>query len=316
MAHVMKIKATGVAPMVAHYERTPEIERGFRRENIDPERTSENYNLRPSNVSEQIHQAMQEHERVAKRAVRSDANVLVDWVVTLPKDCQGKDARGFFEAVTEFIEDRYGKKNVVGAYVHMDETTPHIHVPVVPAIEGKLQASKMINRKDLQSFHGELGKFVDKSLGYHVSIELDESQKGEKQLSHLSQTEYIAAKKEIEATQERLERLRCELAKKELEPAQETLSESLRTLYKARSDEKREEVLGRDIDGLRERIRCLRERIASVRGRIVELKQSIAELLKRQNRPSLSELAHNAEIASRLLSRESKGRFRGSREER
>ena len=36
MAHVMKIKQGAVAPLVAHYERTPELERGFARGNIDP----------------------------------------------------------------------------------------------------------------------------------------------------------------------------------------------------------------------------------------------------------------------------------------
>lgn len=54
MAHVLKIKQGSVAPLVAHYERTPELERGFVRGNIDPERTKFNYNLRPADVRQEV----------------------------------------------------------------------------------------------------------------------------------------------------------------------------------------------------------------------------------------------------------------------
>lgn len=201
MAHVLKIKAPSVSPLVDHYER---VRPGtFDRSNIDGSRTHLNYNLAPCDIKGEVRAAMAEHGRTAGRAVRKDANVLFDWVVTLPQDCPQESAREFFGGVLEFIQARYGADNVLGAYVHMDETTPHVHVPVLPMMDGKLQASKMITRNDLMRFHGELGEFIDGRLGFHVSIELDEEKRTQKALSKLDQDE-------LRLAAERLERLRCE----------------------------------------------------------------------------------------------------------
>ena len=125
MAHVMKIKQGAVAPLVAHYERTPELERGFVRGNIDPSRTALNYNLLPHDVRGEVAGGIEQHERTAGKAIRKDANVLFDWVVTMPKDCPPERGREFFEAVAAFMRERYGEGNVLGCYVHMDEATPH-----------------------------------------------------------------------------------------------------------------------------------------------------------------------------------------------
>lgn len=263
MAHVAKVKSSGVSPMVAHYAREAE-KRGYVRENIDPERTADNYAIGAVSVEalaervrDRVSSAVDEHERTAGRAVRKDANVMMDWVVTAPKDLKTADQRRFFDEVVGFIQDRYGRENVPGGFVHMDETSPHVHVPMIPVVDGRLVAAKVVNRADLRTFHKDLGRAVDDALGYHVSIELDEQQRGEKQLSHLSQRDYIAAKDEIAATKTRLEHLRREVEQAELEPPSETFSESARSLWEARSTRDREKSLRSEISGLREQISAL-----------------------------------------------------------
>lgn len=272
MAHVMKIKQGAVAPLVAHYERTPELERGFVRGNIDPSRTALNYNLLPHDVRGEVAGGIEQHERTAGKAIRKDANVLFDWVVTMPKDCPPERGREFFEAVAAFMRERYGEGNVLGCYVHMDEATPHAHVPVVPMIGGKMQASKLVNRADLKTFHADLGRAVDSALGMHVSIELDERDAGEKQLSHLSQTEYVAAKSRLESLRQEVE---------EMEAATPSLSEGVRTLWKARSDGSREEELGSAIEGLRGRISDLSSQIADCNGRAEGIERGLPALRAR-----------------------------------
>lgn len=279
MAHVMKIKQGAVAPLVAHYERTPELERGFVRGNIDPSRTALNYNLLPHDVRGEVAGGIEQHERTASKAIRKDANVLFDWVVTMPKDCPPERGREFFEAVAAFMRERYGDGNVLGCYVHMDEATPHAHVPVMPMIGGKMQASKLVNRADLKTFHADLGRAVDSALGMHVSIELDERDAGEKQLSHLSQTEYVAAKARLES----LRREEVELGEEieQLEPAAQTVAESAGALWKARSDGSREEELGSAIEGLRGRIGELEGANRAARERVAELDRSLPGLRAR-----------------------------------
>lgn len=279
MAHVMKIKQGAVAPLVAHYERTPELERGFVRGNIDPSRTALNYNLLPHDVRGEVAGGIEQHERTAGKAIRKDANVLFDWVVTMPKDCPPERGREFFEAVAAFMRERYGEGNVLGCYVHMDEATPHAHVPVVPMIGGKMQASKLVNRADLKTFHADLGRAVDSALGMHVSIELDERDAGEKQLSHLSQTEYVAAKSRLES----LRREEVELGEEieQLEPAAQTVAESAGALWKARNDGSREDALGSDLEGLRSQISDLSSQITDVDRRADEIERSLPRLRAR-----------------------------------
>ena len=67
---------------------------------------------------------------------RDDVVVAGSWVVTLPKEYKG-DERRFFEETYRFLADRYGEKNVISAWVHNDETTPHLHYKFVPVVEGK-----------------------------------------------------------------------------------------------------------------------------------------------------------------------------------
>lgn len=211
MAHCEKYKITAVAPMVAHYERSREGV--LNRENIDHTRTNLNYNLRPGgDVCERVQQAVHTHEQEAGKAVRKDANVMFDWVVTLPQDCPQERTEEFFESVVSFVEQRYGKDNILGAYVHMDETTPHVHVPVVPMMDGRLRASKMVNRNDLLRFHGELSEHVEQELGIHVSVELSEEKAQEKALSSVPQKYLDAAREGLEALEAQKEALTAEIA--------------------------------------------------------------------------------------------------------
>lgn len=301
MAHMAKIKRVAVAPMVAHYERVPEVERGFERDNIDSARTHLNYNLRPHDVRAVVADAVERHQRAAGRKLRSDANVLLDWVVTLPKDCPAERSREFFEACAAFLEKRYGEGNLLGAYVHEDETTPHMHAPVLPQIGEKLLASRMVDRQDLRTFHRDLSAHVDAALGMHVSIELDEQQKGEKQLSRLSQDEYIAAKQRLE----RLRREEVELGREveQLEPAAETLPESARALLGGIGDGKREEGLAGEIDGLRSRISELERANEQARRREAELGEEVRGLGGRAGRLAerLGDVAAKVKAALKTL---------------
>lgn len=291
MAHVLKIKQGAVAPLVAHYERMPELERGFTRGNIDPGRIKLNYNLRPSDVRQEVGLAIAQHEQESGKGIRKDANVLLDWVVTLPHDCPPERTREFFESVAEFMEGRYGKGNVLGCYVHMDETTPHAHIPILPMRDGKLVASKVVTRRDLQTFHGDLGKHVDAALGMHVSIELSEEQRGEKQLSHLSQDEYVAAKRRLECLQQRAESEAAAVAEldraieqAELQPPAESLAESARTLCKARGDGEREEALAGEVEGLRSALRASEGECERLGERARELERGLPLLRARCER--------------------------------
>lgn len=302
MAHVMKIKAPSVSPLVDHYERARAGT--FDRSNIDATRTHLNYNLAPCDVKGEVRTAMAEHEHMAGRAVRSDANVLFDWVVTLPQDCPPESAREFFSGVLEFIQGRYGADNVLGAYVHMDETTPHVHVPVLPMIDGKLQASKMINRNDLMRFHGDLGKFVDDRLGFHVSIELDEEKHVEKAMSKLDQDELKLAAKRLEYLQQSEIEVRDRVGELEGAIAAERdriVSEDYakETFYgsndlgkiedESRAYEAQARSIGARADGVAARVQRLRERVVELRAAVADARRGAIDLIPSKLRETIEQ---------------------------
>ena len=254
MAHLAHYKRSGAAPMLAHYERRAELERGYSRENIDSLRTAQNYAIGADSpqvlaaaLRSRVADAIAAHEADSGKAVRRDANVLSDWVVTLPKDCPRQDARRFFEVAVDFCRERYGAENVLGGFVHMDEATPHAHIPVVPVRDGRLRSAKVFTRSDLRSFHKDLGRAEDAALGRHVSVELGPERQGEKQLSHLGQAEYLAAREEAARATERA--AAAESARMAAEGAQRAAEDRLECLQATLGDA--ESMAAQGLGGLR-----------------------------------------------------------------
>lgn len=84
---------------------------------------------------------------------------LCDWVVTCPeafKDDPNKQQE-FFVTVYNYTVRRYGVDNVLGGSIHNDETTPHIHIPVIPVVDGDhLCAREFLTRKELKGYQEDL----------------------------------------------------------------------------------------------------------------------------------------------------------------
>ena len=57
------------------------------------------------------------------------------------------EQRLYFERGADFLFRRIGKEHVISAVVHMDETTPHMHLCFCPITEdGRLSASAVIGK--------------------------------------------------------------------------------------------------------------------------------------------------------------------------
>ncbi|PFZ67024.1 MobV family relaxase, partial [Bacillus pseudomycoides] len=97
------------------------------------------------------------------RAIRKDAVVMCEFVVTSDRDFferlseEDPDSqKDFFEEAYNFLKERYGEQNIVHAVVHLDEKTPHMHVGMVPITEEKkLSAKQIFNRKELVSLQDD-----------------------------------------------------------------------------------------------------------------------------------------------------------------
>jgi hypothetical protein len=136
---------------------------------------------------------------------------MCSWIVTLPKHQPGADqggthaeewpdaARGqFFERVYDFLCARYGEKNVISAYVHMDEVTPHLHFSFVPVTADlkrggeKVCAKEVLTKRDLQAFHGDLEQHLDRFQDLHFEVVNEATKDGNRSVAELKKATYHA----------------------------------------------------------------------------------------------------------------------------
>lgn len=203
MANLQKYTKSATGHLTKHFERAKDINGDyikFGNQDIDTEKSDLNYNLAPEhNQIDFIRQRCSEVQCLN----RKDVNVMCSWVVTAPKNLDQAEEKAFFKHTYDFLANRYGEKNVISAYVHLDEKSPHMHFAFVPValdknkgIE-KVSAKEVITRNDLQSFHTDLEKHLERTLGHEVDILNEATKEGNKSIDELKKGTAIKEVAEI-----------------------------------------------------------------------------------------------------------------------
>lgn len=104
-----------------------------------------------------------------------------------------KKIEGWAKDVYDFVAKKFGEDNIVGFYVHLDETNPHIHCSVIPVDEEKNCISWTSrfgsNRSEgaaiIRSLHDQIVEEVNSKYGLERG-----SDKAETQAKHRSTEEY------------------------------------------------------------------------------------------------------------------------------
>lgn len=275
MAHLEKYKATSVGHMLAHYRRDPS---SLGRENIDPARVGMDYTLaldpadglvKPmegvepnwATVEERIERVNERAKAEGKRAVRKDAVVMADVVVTLPENVREGDEGAFFGWTYCFLADRLGSGNMLGGFVHRDEVRTdgspvrdHMHAAFTPILDGRFNFKKMCPRTFYQSLHKDLGDYLEQHLGYRPEIELEDGKRAQKALSRVDKRDIDAARAEILAPVER--------------KAGEIVADATERAERASAARKRDEA----------RARTARKDLADIAGKVDEKRSQAAEI--------------------------------------
>lgn len=308
MAHIAKYKASAVGKLCAHYNRWQGIDNpNVSRENIDKSRTHLNYTLGVyekdgkrfigkvrgtaswATVKGRIDAVNARAKAEGKRATRKDAVVMADMVVTLPPNVPPEDAYRFFWNSYQYIADRVGRGNLMGGYVHMDETTPHMHVPFTPILDGRFNYKKMCDRKFYQTFHKGLGDRLEQKMGYRPEVELSEETR--------AQRVYTSRTKDIDKVRGAVDRAVVQPAEDEAARIVAAAREEAAALLndaEARKAELVTEIADKegdlaeldsqledvklDIEDEQDRLECLRQRADGVARDVGELRSIAAEV--------------------------------------
>lgn len=196
MAHLGKYTRADTGHLFAHYERKKDDEGHyikFGNKEIDTSRTYLNYNLAPKRDMSQYAYLKKRLEDV-KCLNRKDVNVMCDWVVTMPQDLRylhPEKQEEFFKETYKFLADQYEEQNVLSAYVHLDETTPHMHFSFIPVVKDKkkgidkVSAYQLFNKTTLQKFHPALKEHLERTLKVECNVLNGVTENGNRTITEL-----------------------------------------------------------------------------------------------------------------------------------
>jgi len=161
------------------------IERKFNPQNADPNKSNLNRHLITGNqnlnkdIDERIKQS---GAKVRKNSVKH-LNIVLTGSHDKMKEIEADPERlqKWIEDNHKFLEEKYGKENIMRLSLHCDERTPHLHAVVTPITpDNRLSAKQIVgNKKDLQQLQTNyaermkkfnLSRGIEGSTATHDSI--------------------------------------------------------------------------------------------------------------------------------------------------
>jgi len=162
-----KCKAGSVTARYSHNERKKAMYKS--NPDIDTSRKQDNYHL--VLPKQPYRQEVRRMIQAAGCKTRKDSTVMVETLITASPefmhDLSPPEQREFFTLATSFIAQRIGQDNIISAVVHMDETTPHMHLCFVPITDGKTPGTKSLSAKAILGNQASLSKW---QTDYHAAM--------------------------------------------------------------------------------------------------------------------------------------------------
>ena len=190
--------------------------KNYNNKDINHENTYKNYDLINENkidYSSKIEDTIHANYS-GKRAIRKDAIKHVDGLITSDNEffnnLSEEETNQFFRDSLDFLEQEYGKENMLYATVHLDEKVPHMHFGFVPLTDdGRLSAKeKLGNKKAMTELQDRFNQYVN-AKGYEL-------QRGTaKEVSERQHQDIDKFKKETEYHKQELATVQKDLTKLE-----------------------------------------------------------------------------------------------------
>ena len=177
VARMQKMKAENLIGIGNHNQRKT---KNHSNPDIDTSLSELNYDLvnRTDNYKKDIEKFINENKSTT-RAVRKDAVLINEWIITSDRkffeNLSDEDTKEFFISAKEYFAENFGEENIRYATVHLDESTPHLHMGIVPFDEDKkLSAKRVFNREALRNVQEDLPKHLQEK-GFDIKRGLEGS---------------------------------------------------------------------------------------------------------------------------------------------
>lgn len=187
VCHFGKYKSGNVFGLQKHNQRE---NKNYSNMDIDKARTPLNYDLVNQGNINYIKRVKSiiEANRTSERAIRKDATIYCECIISSDSDffenLTEDKQKEFFKNSLDYLRSKIGEEFIISANVHLDETTPHMHVGFVPIIENSLSAKKLIDRKFLREVQDQLPAYL-KNLGFDIQRGIKGSKRKHKDTKEL-----------------------------------------------------------------------------------------------------------------------------------
>ena len=149
--------------------------------NIDYSRSKNNYDLQNVYTGTYHKRAKEVMKKYGITKPRSNAVWSCEYFFTASpeyfKDKNSVQIRQYFEKCFDWVANKYGKDKIIAAEIHLDESTPHMHLNVVPIDEkGRLNAKGLLNN-NFREQQNQVYADIFKELGFERGTLVEESRR-------------------------------------------------------------------------------------------------------------------------------------------
>lgn len=264
--------------------------------NVDTSLSMNNYSMEGIKSSKEALKSVDARcaEVMNGRKMQKQTNVIVSCAYTLPEyfyDKPADEQRKCFDAVYRFIQDRYGKENVIDGVVHNDETTPHMTVYTVPVTTSRktgnitVSSASLCTQKEFNTFHKDLESYMEKEFGVK-GLALNGRTKGNFTLEELKERtrvkeEQVLLKAKVEAEKEQLDRDKADFQAKERQFNQEKVDfQAEKQAQEQTFKQERESIESqrKENEQVAEQNKVEAQKLAQVREEVFEVLEEVKDL--------------------------------------
>ena len=207
--------------------------------------------------------------------------------------------------IYSFMSDRYGEENIIGFYVHLDETAPHIHCTIMPIRDEKFAFKQIFAGSDKYEFSTRMRELHSALAAVNERWGLNRGNAiaGDGSTRHISTDEYrrkltewsVNTLSDLKDKQRKIEELRKQIAiaqrrvkglttmienlsaeRNEIEAEIAALNEQLKT------DEMNHEVILYQISKLKEKLTATQQKLADKEEKLRDADHTLAKLSDEQ----------------------------------
>lgn len=153
IVRVAKYKSNnGIAGIINHNNRDP----GTKIDGEDYDVSKKHLNVQLGATSRaEIFEQLKKRISTTTRKARPDANKIMEYIYSASPEWLAtqtpEQKKAFFEKGVDYLKEKHGAENVLGAWIHYDESSPHMHVFVCPIVKTmKFDKKKNIDIEDIR----------------------------------------------------------------------------------------------------------------------------------------------------------------------